>query len=360
MGVVAIINAFNVIQLAMIMRSINFKLKTKVTLNATLLSGVAGVASAYYGLGVWSLVIQQISNRFLITVSLWIYSTWKPAWQFSINSFKRLFSFGFWVLTANILRTVFDNIYILTIGKFFPMAQLGFYTKAKSFQELSSKQLSMSIGSVSFPVFSQIQDDKLRLKNSMRKFLNHTLVFIAPLMVILIVVAKPFVLVLLTSKWAPMIPFLQLLCIVGLLHPIHSLNVQVLQAQGMSKLNFRLSLLKNGLRLLNIIVMFRFGVLFIIVGEIAASVLALLINTFYTKKFVKYGLLEQLNDIKAITFASLLSGLSGYMLTYYIQNMYLQLLAGVSFTGMMYIVLLYLLDKRFVLELMELKEELLK
>ncbi|MCA1787980.1 MAG: lipopolysaccharide biosynthesis protein, partial [Desulfobacteraceae bacterium] len=234
MGGIVIINAFNIIQMAQLTRAIDFKRKTKITLAATLASGVGGITAALLGMGVWSLVLQQMLNRILTTAGMWLTSSWRPGLQFSMESFRSLFSFGAWVLAAGIVRTVFDNIYILTIGKFFPVAQLGFYTKAKQFKNLASEQLAGSVGAVAFPVLSRMQDDPSRLRTGVRNFLTHTMVFIAPLLVTLIVVAKPFVLVLLTEKWAPMIPYMQLLCIAGFLYPIHLVNVQVLQAQGKS------------------------------------------------------------------------------------------------------------------------------
>ena len=122
------------------------------------------------------------------------------------------------------------------------------------------------MGNVAFPVLSQIQHDKQRLKEGVRNFLTHTMFFTAPILVTLMVVAKPFVLLLLTEKWAPMIPYMQLLCVAGFLYPIHLINVQALQAQGKSNLNFRIEVMKNSLRLVNILLMYRFGVIFIIIN----------------------------------------------------------------------------------------------
>ncbi len=356
MGLVVIINAFNVIQIAQISRAVDFKRKTRATLNATVASGIAGVSAAYIGLGVWSLVIQQMGNRFLLTAELWFTSKWKPGVQFSLQSFRSLFSFGSWVLGANIMRTIFDNIYILTIGKFFPAAQVGYYTNAKKFQRLSSQEVSGAVGIVAFPVLSQLQGDKKRLKNGMRKFLTHMLVFSAPLLITFIVVAKPFVLLLLTKKWAPMIPYLQLLCIVGILFPIHTINIQVLQAQGKSNLNFRLAMIKNAFRIINIVVTYRWGVIFIIIGEVIVSFLGLIVNTHYTKRLVGYGFTDQLKDIKQILLAAFLAGIAGYAASYAISNLYLNFFVGFIVTVGSYVLFQYIFNKAFFMEILKLKE----
>ena len=360
MSVVVIINAFNIIQMAQLTRAIDFKRKTKITLAATVISGIASIVAAFLGLGVWSLVLQQMLFRFLITTGMWLTSSWRPGLQFSAVSFRSLFSFGIWVLAANTVHTIFDNIYILTIGKFFPMAQLGFYSQAKMFQMLSAQQLTGAVGVVAFPVLSQMQDNVPRLKEGIRRFLTHTMVFNAPLQVTFMVVAEPFVLVLLTEKWAPMIPYLQLLCLAGLLYPIHLINVQVLIAQGKSNLHFRITVIKNTLRILNIVLMYRFGVVYIIIGEVLISYLSLSINIFYTKRLVGYGLWSQLNDIKNILNPAFLSGVFGAMVVYVIPNIYFGLFAGLSITLFSYFFLLYLFNRVFFMELLRLKENFIR
>ena len=360
MGGVVVINAFNMIPMAQLIRAIDFKRKTKVTLVATLASGVAGISAALLGCGVWSLVIQQMLNRILTTAGMWLTSKWRPGLHFSWESFRSLFSFGGWVLAAGIVRTIFDNIYILTIGKFFPVAQLGFYTKAKQFQSLSAQQLAGAVSAVTFPVLSQMQDNKPRLKEGVRSFLTHTMVFTAPLLVTLMVVAKPFVLLLLTEKWAPVIPYLQLLCIAGFLYPIHLINVQVLQAQGKSNLNFRITVIKNLLRIVNIALMYRFGVVFIIIGEVVTSFLALVINTYYTRRLVGYGMLAQFEDIKQITFSVVLAGAAGAGAVYAISDLYIKFAAGLIISLGSYVVLQYIFNKVFFMGLLKLKESFVK
>ena len=355
MGLMIIINAFNVIQRAQISRNLNFKRKTKITLISTMASGLAGITAAFYGFGVWSIVIQRMGNRLFTTSGLWITSKWTPNYQVSKASFKSMFSFGSWLLFSNILREIFNNIYKLTIGKFFPAAQLGYYTKAKSFQEIASRQWTQAVSSVSFPVFSQVQDDKQRLQQAMSRFLTHTMVFIMPLMITLLVVAEPFVMLLLTEKWAPMIPFLQLLCIVGFLYPLHSVNVQVLLAQGKSQLNFNLAMIKNGLRVLNIIVMYRYGVIYIIIGEVVLSFIALLINTYYTKKMIDYGFIKQIRDIAKIAIGAFLAGIITFGFSLLFDNYWVHLFGGTVLSFGLFASIQYIINRKLFLEIIDLK-----
>lgn len=360
MGLTVIINAFNIIQVAQVTRNVEFKRKTKVTLMTTLFSGTGGVIAAYYGLGVWSLVIQALSNQLLSTTGLWITNKWSPTFQFSEKSFKNMFSVGAWIFASSIMRTIFNNIYILAFGKLFPAAQLGFYIKAKQIPLLSSQQLSGAVRLVSFPIFSQMQDNKDRLQTGMRKILRHTLIITMPVLVTLIVVAKPFIILFLTEKWAPLIPYMQLFCIGGFLYPIHAVNLQVLLAQGKSNLNFNLAMIKNVLRITNILVMYRFGVIYIIIGEIALSFIALFINTFYTQKLIGYGILKQWNDIRKIVSGVIIAGLFGYFISFNLDNLWVMFLVGAVGTISFFIIFQYLFNRDLFEDVLLLKDVFLK
>lgn len=360
MGIIVIINSFNVIQIAKITRNVDFKKKTQVTLIATIISGFAGIYAAYKGMGVWSLVIQHLSNAFIFSIILWVKSKWVPSLSFSRQSFKSLFSFGSWILAGGLLRTTFDNIYILIIGKLFPIAQLGFYTKAKQFQKLLSEQLSQATSSVAFPVFSKMQNDKVKLQRVMKDFLTHTMFLIAPVLIVVIVIAKPLVIVLLTDKWEPMIPYLQLLSVVGVLYPLHAVNVQALNAQGLSRLNFKLNLVKNALRVINIVITYRWGVLYIIIGEIVLSLIALFINTYFTKRLLNYGLFDQLLDIKELILGILLAGSLSYGFVLITANIYLALIIGAVLFGILFLGTQYVFNRRFLLSFIDLRKIFIK
>ncbi len=306
-----IANSLGIIQTAKFVRDIQFKAKSIVSVTATALGGVLGILAAYAGLGVWALVTQNMTIQVVNTAGLWLASDWRPSWQFSIPSFKRLFSFGFWILLANMIQKAFDDIYVLTIGKLFPMAQLGFFTKARNFQVLASEQVPGAVSSVVFPILSRRQHDKAGLREVIQSFLSHSFFIMMPLLVTLIVIADPLIVFLLTEKWAPMTPYFQLLCIAGILYPIHLINVQVLLAQGKSNLSFHLTLIKNALRIANVAVMYRFGVMQIIQGEIAVSFLALIINAYYTNKLVRFSLIRQLNGIRPQILGGALAFLAG-------------------------------------------------
>jgi O-antigen/teichoic acid export membrane protein len=354
MALVLVVNSFNIIQMAQVIRAIDFKLRAKIILASTILSGSIGITCAYLGLGVWSLVVQQMANRIITTIGFWISSKWRPSLLFSTKSFSDMFSFGGWILLTGIIRTTMDNIYTLVIGKLFPVAQLGYYTKSKQLQHLASQNLTSSIGAVSFPVFSKLQHDHSALKRAMHNFSSNAMFFIVPIMVGLLVVAEPFILILLTEKWAPSIPFLQLLCLVGYLYPLHMVNVQALTAIGKARQSMVVEVVKNLLRLANIVIMHRFGVLYIIMGEVVVSLLSLYVNTFYIKRYLSYGLVSQLLELKLILIGGLLAGIAGYSLNLFIENLFIQLFAGIFIVTLTYGGFHYIFNRKQIKSILEL------
>jgi O-antigen/teichoic acid export membrane protein len=302
-----VINSFGSIQNTILMKQIDFKTLTKVSLITGVLSGIVGIALAATGFGVWSLVVQQISRAFFWTVSMWLMNSWRPALIFSLGSLREMFGFGSRILASGLINRPFDNIYLLVIGKLFSATDLGFFTRAKMMQELPSQTLSWMVGRVTFPVFSTIQDDPARLKRGLKKALTFLVLVNFPMMIGLAVIARPLVLVLLTEKWAECIPYLQLLCLVGLLFPVILINSNLLFALGRSKIHLRVEIIKKVLIVTNIAITWRWGISAMIYGMIVISVMFFYLNSYYTGVLIGYPIREQLRDFfPSLTMAALM------------------------------------------------------
>ena len=311
-----IINAFGLVQTTLLTKQIDFKTQLKVSVIATVISGTTGVIMAFNGLGVWSLVAQSLGSNLFRTILLWFFNTWRPSLIFSLDSLRGMFTFGSRLLASGLLDTVFRNIYIVVIGKLFSPADLGFYSRAKNFQDLPVDNISTIIARVTFSVFSLVQGDKPRLKKGVRKALTMLVMINFPIMIGLAIVAKPLVMMLLTEKWAPCIPYLQLLCVVGMLYPLHVINLNVLLAQGRSDLFFRLEILKKILVIIAIAVTYRLGITAMIYGQIATSFLAYFLNAHYTGKMLDYPITEQIQDLMPSLALSIIMGGGVYALHY--------------------------------------------
>lgn len=288
---------FGLIQSNLLMKDLNFKARTKVNISATTLSGIIGITMAFSGYGVWSLVAKMISRDIFSSIFLWVFNSWRPSMVFSFKSIKELFSFGSKMFLSGLLNVIFTNIYQITIGRLFSPASLGYYTRARTIEQLPTRNLSGIVSTVTFSSFSKVQDDYKRLKRGIKTAVNYLMYINLPMMVGLALVARPLVIVLLTEKWLPAVTYIQILSLSGILFPLHTMNLNVLKAQGRSDLFFRLEIFKKVLTILNIAITYRWGIIALIWGQVVTSFLAYYINSYFTGKFINYGILEQIKDI---------------------------------------------------------------
>jgi O-antigen/teichoic acid export membrane protein len=297
MGLSIVINAFSIVQRTILTKNINFKLQTKISVLASIISGPLAIWMAMMGFGVWSLVGLALSRFFVTTVLLWILMNWIPALTFSKKSFNELFSYGSKLLLSGLINTSFTNIYTLIIGKYFSVIHLGYYTRAKQFTDLPSMNMNSIIGRVTFPVLSTLQDDKIEFKKKFQRIVKVSMFISFTLMFGLAAVAEPLVITLIGEKWRPIIIYLQLLCFAGSLYPLHSLNLSILKIFGRSDLFLRLEIIKIFLIIPFVYVGIKFGLTYLIIGQLATSVIAYFFNSYWSKSIINYSSLEQLMNI---------------------------------------------------------------
>lgn len=297
MASIVIINAFAIIQRTLLVKRIDFKTQTKISLISSITSGVIGIGMAFYGYGVWSLAGQQISRQLLNTIFLWVYARWYPKLQFSWNSFKELFGFGWKLLVSSLIDTVWKEIYQVVIGKCYSSATLGQYTRAQQFGSIFSSNLNSIIQRVSYPVLSSIQNDKERLKQAYRRVIKVTMLVTFTLMLGLAAVSKPMIQVLVGDQWLMAASLLPIICFQMMLYPLHSLNLNMLQVQGRSDLFLRLEIIKKCVAVIPILLGIFIDIYWMLWGSVCTGFFAYYLNSYYSGKYLNYSMMAQLKDI---------------------------------------------------------------
>lgn len=300
--------AINSIQNAVIVRNLQFKKLFFSSLGAVIVSGIVALIMAFLNFGVWTLVGYQLINQFLITLILWFTVKWRPQLLFSFERIKALFSFGWKLLVASLIDTFNNNLQSLIIGKMFSPTLLGFYSRGEQFPSLIVSNVNGSIQSVMFPTLSSHQDNKQRIKEMVRRSIVTSSFIIFPMMVGLAIIAEPLVKILLTEKWLPAVPFLQIFCAAYALWPIHTSNLQAINALGRSDIFVKLEIFKSIVGLVVLGVSIQFGVHAVAMGIFFSGVISSFINVYPNSKLLNYSFKEQWKDIMPSLLLSLVMG----------------------------------------------------
>ena len=304
--------AFNSIQRAYVSKKMLFQRLFYSSSGAVILSGCIGIYMAYHGYGVWALVAQQLSNAFFTTVILWFTVRWRPVIEFSIERFKGLFNYGWKIFGANMITALFVNARKLVIGKYYAPASLAFYEKGEQLPNLVMSNIFSSVQSILLPTFSDSQDDRPRVKAMMRRSTKLSCFFIYPLMVGMIVAAKPLVVFLLTEKWLPAVQFVQILCIANFFRPITISNWEAIKALGYSGITLKLEIVKKVVDITILIVSAMIGVYAIAWGCVLFNLACVFINLAPNKKLLNYGIREQVIDALPTLLIALSMGAAVY------------------------------------------------
>ncbi len=302
-----VINSFSIIQVTVLTKRVDFKLQTKITIASSVGSGLIGIVMAYSGFGVWSLVAKTLAGYSISLILFWLFNKWRPVWQFSWQSLKEMFAFSSKLLASAILNIIYQNIYLLIIGKYFSAVELGYYTRADHFKNLPSQNIEGVISRVTYPVLSQIQDDDVKLKSNYKKLIKSTTLITFVLMACMAAVAEPMIITLIGEKWRPSIIYLQMLCFVGMMYPLHSLNLNILNVKGRSDIFLKLSIIKKILVIPTVFIGITFGIKYMLLGMMVNTIIAYYINSYYSGKFINYRMLEQVMDILPSLIISIVS-----------------------------------------------------
>lgn len=292
-----VISGVKNVQQAYVSRTMQFKRFFFATLGGTVGAAGIGIAMAYCGFGVWALVIQQIFNATVDTVILWITVRWRPKRMFSWKRLKGLFSYGWKLLASALLDTVYGNLRQLIIGKMYSSADLAQYNRGRQFPDVIITNINSSIDSVLLPTMARVQEDAAQVKGMTRRAMKTSTYIMAPLMMGLAFCAQPVVRLVLTEKWLPCVPFMQIFCITYMFYPVHTANLNAIKAMGRSDLFLRLEIVKKVVGLVLLLSSMWFGVMAMAYSLLVSTLTSMVINSWPNKRLLHYSYLEQMKDI---------------------------------------------------------------
>ncbi|MDB5012565.1 MAG: flippase, partial [Daejeonella sp.] len=292
-----IIRSFVAVHTAVLTKAMDFKLQSTIQIPSLIAGGLTGIYMAYMGFGIWSLVWMNIVQSFFFAVQHWLRMDWRPALVFNKERFKFHFLFGYKITLSGLLETVFQNIYSIIIGRYFSTAQLGFYLRAYSLRQLPVQNIAEALNKVSYPFFSEIQNDDIKLKEGYKKLMTQMVFWLTPCLLVLFVLAEPLIRFLFTDKWLPSVPYFKILLIAGITYPLHSFNLNILKVKGRSDLFLKLEIVKKVFTAIGIALTISFGLYALLYFQLANSVISYFINAYYSGEMINYPIKEQIEDI---------------------------------------------------------------
>lgn len=327
----------NSAQNVILKRRLDFKTPTKISLTTRVFSACVGIVLAYMGYGLWALVISGVLSSLLTVILNWFVVRWFPHTGWSKASFKYLWGYGNKIMLSWGLSALYDNITPIFVAKFYSPADLGVYNRAQGYAAMPSQQVNGVIQGVTFPVLSKMQDDNEALARNYRRMLRTTAFIVFPLMMMLSALARPLVLTLITAKWEACIILLQIICFSMMWYPIHAINLNLLMVKGRSDLLLRLEIIKKTIGICILAITLPQGLVVFCYGTIVSSMIALVINTYYTGKLIQVGYWRQMKDLLPILLLSFLLFGTIHLTTHFIFNLYLQIICGGIAGGIVYL-----------------------
>lgn len=300
------------VQTAIIAKRMAFKKLFLSSVGSIIISGVIGILLAYNGYGVWALVAQQLINTILMVILLWITVDWRPKALFSFVRIKSLFRFGWRILLSSLIDSFYRNLKSLVIGKIYSADMLGYFNRGKQFPQLLVTNINGSIQSVLFPTLASSQDDKIRVKAIVRRAIVTSAFIVFPMMIGLAVTSEALISIILTDKWLPSVPFVQIFCISYAIWPIHTANLQAINALGRSDIYLKLEIIKKVIGLIILIISVQWGIYAIAFGGVLSGLISSFINAFPNKKLFNYSYSEQIKDILPSFFTASFMGILVY------------------------------------------------
>lgn len=324
-----IITSFVVVQRTKLFIAVDFKTIAKASLCGAIISGIAGVVYAYNGGGVMVLVAQSLLNNLITTVIIWAHSKWHPTFKFSWKRFVALFNYAYKLILARFVNTAFNEIYSAVVGAFYTPAQLGLFNRAKSFETISSNNITQIVQRVSTPIFCEKQNKHKELGDSLMYFVRNTAFVVFPLLCGIFVLADPLIRVLLTDKWEDAIWILQVLCPVGMLYVLSTFNLTIFNATGKTSWALKCETIKKIVDIAIIVGAVSISFEALVWSQVVIAVFELVVNLWYTKKQIGLGYLEQFRSVARVFICSVLMALIVGLVASLIEIGFLKLIIGV-------------------------------
>ena len=297
LAITLFLQGINSVQTGLLQRQMSFRRLFVRTMIAAPLAGAIGIIMALKGFGLWALVFHAITSQVFVIVIMSFDKDCRIPIGFSLLRMKEIFPFTSKIMLTFATSGLFDLARTTLIGKRFTREDLAFYDKGLTYSNYVTMLVNQSMGSVLLPAFSRMQDSVETLKSMARRSVKVTSFIMIPILVAVAVMAKPLVILLLTEKWLPCVPFLVVYCFLRMIGPILNIDKQVFYALGKSGVNLYYELMLFVLNFIALFIAIKMNVLAIAVGALIVEILGAMFIFVTSSKIYNYKIRERVFDM---------------------------------------------------------------
>lgn len=255
-----LLTSFNVVQIALLEKSLDFRTRFRVETVALVVSGALATTLAIAGAGVWSLVAQTVTLTAMRTAVLWLRSSWRPGFAFDITALRDLLRFGGNLMGFNLVIYWSSNIDQLVIGRVIGSSSLGIYSLADRLMRLPLANVTSTTGAVMFPALSAIADDNERVRKVYLRATRMIALLTFPMMIGLSVLAEPAILVVYGGGWRDAIQIVQILAFAGMAQSIYNTAAWIFLSRARTDILLRLAVYTTTVRVIGVLIGVRWGI----------------------------------------------------------------------------------------------------
>lgn len=340
------------VQAAILQRNMQFKIFAARSLVATVACGIIGIGAALMGLGIWSLVLKEITFGSTGAMLLWSTSDWKPGFRFSFQHFQELFSFGINIVGFNFLNFFNRRSDDLLIGYFLGPVALGYYSVAYRLLLIMIKLLSNITTQVALPTFSRLQNDPQRLRKTFYKVTQYTSLIAFPAFIGMAILAPELVQALFGEKWLPSVPVMRILAFSGILQSVTQFNGTILLSMGKPAWRLGLQGINATCNVLTFLVAVQWGIIAVAAGFVIRGYLLSPLSLILIKKIAQISLKQYLSQFLPSILSSIMMAITilatQSLLREWGQNIAFNLILSVSAGVFAYLSALMLISPKIV------------
>lgn len=293
LSLVFVINSWGLVPASIMTRNLQFKEKGYISILAVLFSSIVSIVLAYFGLGVYSIIVYQIIQAIILVVLSMIISHFKISFVFRMESFKKLLPFGAFTSFSVVIDTIYENLIVSLLGKYLSASQAGFFYQAKNLEEAPSRTISNAINTVSFPVLSKLKFDIDSFKKEAFSTYDTVVLVITAPMLLMAIFSKEIVLVVYGESWIPSAPYLSLLIVAAFFVIIETLNRNFIKSLEKVESLFVYTLWKRFLGIVIILLALLLSINYVVYAYIISSYLGYIFNTVLVTRYMNVPFFQQ-------------------------------------------------------------------